>query len=325
MESCYTLALKELERIRLENRNISVARHKEVEAKIPEISDIEENLMKCGTSLLKCVLNKCTDFENIKTNIKSLQKRKQELLEKNGYPKDYLDDVVSCTTCNDSGFTDDGKRCSCHKTLILKFMGDNSNLTKNMFKQTFESFDLSLFKNQAVSKPGDVLKVMSKLCEKALKFSNEFDVTGENLLIRGNAGTGKTFLASCIANRALERGKSVYYQSAFKLFEMFENAKFNHNTDEAEALQYVYDVDLLIIDDIGTEFITQYTAATFFNILNSRINSNKSTIITTNLTLENIDEIYSTRVASRLIGDYTVLLAIGEDLRHLKKQKKNPV
>lgn len=319
MESCYTLALKELERIRLENRNIGAARHKEVEAKIPEIKDIEENLMRNGTSLLKCVLNKNNNFEQIKANIKALQKRKQELLEKNGYPKDYLDDVVSCESCNDSGFTDDGKRCKCHKMLILKFMSENSNLTEHMLRQNFESFNLSLFKGQSEKTPGDVLKVMTKLCEKAMKFSEEFEKTGENLLIQGNAGTGKTFLASCIANRALERGKSVYYQSAYRLFEMFENAKFNHSTEESEALQYVYDVDLLIIDDIGTEFITQYTAATFFNILNTRINAGKSTIITTNLSLENIDGIYSTRVTSRLIGDYTILPTIGKDIRHIKK------
>lgn len=321
MESCYTLALKELERIRLENRNTGVARHKEVEAKIPEIKDIEENLTKSGTALLKCILNKGTNFEQIKTNIKAMQKRKQELLEKGGYPKDYLEDIVNCTSCNDSGFTDDGKRCSCHKALILKFMGENSNLTEHMFKQNFESFDLSIYKGQSEKTPGDVLKVMTKLCDKAMKFSDEFEKTGENLLITGNAGTGKTFISSCIANRALERGKSVYYQSAYKLFEMFENAKFHNSDDDNEALKYVYDVDLLIIDDIGTEFITQYTATTFFNILNSRIISNKSTIITTNLTLENIDEIYSARVTSRLIGDYTVLPTVGKDIRYLKKNK----
>ena len=322
MESCYTLALKELERIRLENRNISSARQKEVYLKVPEIKEIEENLMKNGTALLKCVLDKCTDFEQIKTNIKALQKRKYELLEKSGFPKDYLDDVISCTACNDTGFTPDGKRCGCHKMLILKFMGENSNLTEHMLKQNFESFDLSLFKNQSEKTPGDVLKVMSKVLEKAMNFSETFESTGENILIEGNAGTGKTFIASCIANRALERGKSVYYQSAFKLFEMFENAKFNHSEDNQEALSYVYDVDLLIIDDIGTEFVTQYTAAIFFDILSSRINAKKSTIITTNLALDDIDSTYSTRVASRLLGDYTILPTIGEDIRSILRKRK---
>lgn len=324
MESCYTLALKALEERRLENRNIGDARHKEVESKAPEIREIEENLMKNGTALLKCVLNKGADFEQIKTNIKALQKRKHSLLEKNGFPKDYLEDVVTCSECNDSGFTPDGKRCACHKMLILKYMGENSNLTENMMKQNFENFDMSLFKGQSVSKPGDVLNIMSKVLEKSMNFSDGFEKSGENLLIQGNAGTGKTFLASCIANRALERGKSVYYQSAFKLFEMFENSKFHHSEeDNSEILKYVYDVDLLIIDDIGTEFITQYTAAIFFDILSSRINMGKSTIITTNLGLEEIDKIYSTRVASRLLGDYTILPTIGKDIRHIKKIKES--
>ena len=323
MESCYTLALKELERIKAENKKTEDGRKREVSKKIPEIAAIEEELIKSGTALLKCVLNKGKNFEQIKENIKSLQKRKQSLLEKNGYPKDYLEEIITCKNCGDTGFTEDGKRCSCHKALILKYMGINSNLTENMLKQNFENFDISLFKNQSEKAPGDVLKVMSKLLEKAMKFAEEFDKTGENLLICGNAGTGKTYLASCIANRALERGKSVYYQSAFKLFEMFENAKFKNgeNEDNSFALNFIYDTELLIIDDIGTEFITQYTSAVFFDILSSRINSKKSTIITTNLELSDIDRTYSTRVASRLIGDYTVLLTIGGDIRHIKKNR----
>jgi len=324
MESAYTLALKELERIRNENRRTDEIHHSEVLEKAPEITDIENELMKNGTGLLKCVLNKGENFETIKQNIKNLQKKKAELLVKNGFPENYLDDTVTCAVCNDTGFKD-GKRCVCHKMLIMKYISQNSNLTEYMRTQTFENFNFSLFKQQDIEAPGkNALKIATKLCEKASLYAENFDATGENLFIMGNSGTGKTFLSSCIANRALERGKSVYYQSAYKLFEMFENIKFHKASEEDtdEAVKYVYSVDLLIIDDIGTEFITQYTAATFFDIINSRINSKKSTIISTNLAFDDMEEIYGNRVTSRIYGEYTILPTLSEDLRRIIKNTK---
>lgn len=311
MESCYSLALGELEEIRKENKNKSEMRHKEVISKIPEISGIEAELMKNGTALLQCVLDKRKDFESIKENIKALQKKKLALLKAGGFSEDYLDEIYTCEKCHDTGFVD-GKRCSCHKMLILKYMSKNSNLTDFMLKQKFENFDFELFRDE---ENPTVLKVMKKLCEKAMNFAEEFDETGDSILLLGNAGTGKTFISSCIANRALERGKSVYYQTAYRLFEMFEDAKFKGNTDNAEALEYVFDVDLLIIDDLGTEFISQFTAATFFNIINTRLNEGKSTVISTNLSFEGLEDIYSARTTSRLLGEYTVLQTAGEDLR----------
>lgn len=323
MESSYTLALKELEQIRAKNREIDELHRKEVIKKAPEIENIEKELMKCGTRLLKCVLDKSENFEEVKENIQALQKKKYNLLDAAGFSKDYLDDTVTCKLCGDTGFDKDGKRCTCHKMLILKYISKNSNLTECMLTQKFENFDFSLFTNQGPSDSGTALKIARKLSEKALDYAENFDKTGENLFILGNSGTGKTYLSSCIANRALERGKTVYYQSAYQLFDMFEKVKFQKTDgqDFEETIKYVYNVDLLIIDDLGTEFITQYTSATFFDILNSRINNKKSTIISTNLSMENIDQMYGTRVVSRIYGDYTALMTTGCDLREVKKNR----
>lgn len=321
MESSYTLALKELEQIRNENAKIDEYHRLEVLKKAPELSEIETEMMKNGTALLKCVLDKCTDFELIKENIKALQKKKIALLKKNGFTEDYLDETVTCKLCNDTGFIQ-GKRCTCHKMLISKYISKNSNLTEYMMKQKFENFDFSLFEKQEPT-VDKALKLATVLCKKASDYAETFDTDGKNLFLMGNSGTGKTFLSSCIANRALERGKTVYYQTAYKLFEMFENVKFQKDTDTdySQIIDYVYNVDLLIIDDIGTEFITQYTAATFFDIINSRINNQKSTIISTNLSFEDLENIYGVRISSRIIGEYTVLCTFGQDLRHLKNKK----
>ena len=165
--------------------------------------------------------------------------------------------------------------------------------------------------------------MVQSICERASAFAEGFEKTHENLLILGNAGTGKTFVTSCIANRALERGKTVYYQTAFRLFDIFERAKFGkEDAEEAEeVVRYVYDVDLLIIDDLGTEFVTQFTTAAFFDVINSRIISGKSTIISSNLDFEKLSEIYSQRITSRFMGDYTIVQTVGRDLRAVIKRR----
>lgn len=322
MESAYTLANRELEQIRTANREKQNLRHSEVLLIAPQLADIESRLMLSGTQLLKCVLNKGQNFEEIKSNIQSLQHEKTTLLKAHKFSEDYLDDIYSCSSCRDTGFVD-GKRCTCLKSLIKKHISANSNLTEYMRLQTFENFDFSLFANQGDNSE-QILKIMRIACEKAITFADNFDVTHENFLLLGNAGTGKTYLSSCIANRALERGKTVYYQTAFTLFDIFEKVKFSKSDSEdlSEITKYVYDVDLLIIDDLGTEFVTQFTSAAFFDIINMRITTGKSTIISSNLDFDSLSETYSQRITSRFIGDYTIVQTIGNDLRTVIKSKK---
>lgn len=321
MESAYVLANRELEEIKAANKEEEASRRTNAISKAPRIAEIDAELIKCGTQLLECVLKKRSNFEEIKSCIRRLQSEKISVLEKNGFSADYLDDIYSCKSCRDTGFVD-GKRCSCLKSLILKHIGANSNLAEHMKNQTFENFDFSLFANQK-DDTAKVLKVAKIICDTALAFANTFDETHKNLLLTGSAGTGKTYISSCIANRALERGKTVYYQTAYKFFELFEKDKFSRadDDDSSETIKYIYDVDLLIIDDLGTEFVTQFTSAAFFDVINSRIISGKSTIISTNLDFEGLSKTYSQRIASRFIGDYTLLQTIGSDLRAILKAK----
>jgi len=320
MESAYVLASRELENIRIENQAEQSRRHSEICIKIPQFASVETEMMKNGTRLLGCILNKDESFEEKKSSIKALQQKKAELLEENGFPKDFADDIYSCEICRDTGFVE-GKRCVCLKNLIAKHIGANSNLTEFMREQTFEKFDMSLFSGQGADGQ-KVLKIMQIVCDTAYSFAENFDQNHENLLIMGNAGTGKTFVSSCIANRALERGKTVYYQTAFRLFELFEDAKFGKGDEEApDIVKYVYDVDLLIIDDLGTEFITQYTSAALFDIVNARITSGKSTVISTNLAFESLSDMYSERITSRFRGEYKILQTLGEDVRKIKRMR----
>ena len=300
MKSAYALAMEELNLRQEKNKAEMEMRHGEVLIKVPEMAKVEAELTKEGTKLLRAVLDGGRDFDKIKSEIQSLQEKKKRLLNENGFGEDYLNDICSCEKCRDTGFVD-GLRCDCHKILINKYIAKNSNLSELMRKQTFENFDMGLF-------DGDekVERVMKKACLDALEFSNNFDEEKSSLLIMGAAGTGKTFLSSCIANRALERGKTVYYVSAFQIFDMFEKIHFE---------KYINDADLLIIDDLGTEFVTQFTAAALFNLVNSRLIEEKSTVISTNLGKGELADLYSQRIASRLTGEYKVILTLGKDLR----------
>lgn len=320
MESAYSLANKEIAQIRKRNKDEQRRREDEVREKAPEFAQIESQLAAGGAALARSVLNGNGDISAIRRHIENAQEQKKRILTRLSLPTDYLDEIHSCKKCRDTGFDENGRRCDCLKSMISKYVGVNSNLTETMKEQTFEKFDFRLFATQPDINGRSVLKMTKNAYDKAEQFAETFKTTRANLFIFGNAGTGKTYLSSCIANRALEKGCSVYYQSAFSLLDMFEKLKFGrydeYDSDKAEyATKYVYDVDLLIIDDLGTEFVSSYTNAVLFDIINTRIASGKSTVITSNFNFERIDELYGTRITSRLQGSFEPVMFAGKDLR----------
>ena len=326
MESAYGLATRELARIREENRAEQTRRMEEVRSKNPDYTRIERALAQQGTALVRRVLAGKAEISDIEDAVRKLQKERAELLKKEGFPKDYLEDIYACAHCRDTGFLEDGSRCSCLKHLAVSFAGANANLTEYMKEQTFDRADFSLFAKQPAENGREPLTYIKRAFERALKFAETFDTTHANLLLMGNAGTGKTFLSSCIANYALKRQKTVYYQSAFSLFDMLEKLKFGRLNDEeqekAESIsRYLYEVDLLIIDDLGTEFVSAYSTAALFDLINSRQIQHKSTILSTNLNHQGLEQIYSRRLLSRMVGDFEVLTFIGQDLRMQQKLK----
>ncbi len=326
MESSYTMAVRELARIREENRRTQDMRLLEVRQKFPAYLKIESALQNQGSSLARRLLEGRLDISDIQAAITKLQKEKADLLKQAGLPIDYLDDIYTCPDCRDSGFDDTGKRCHCFKQLSVRFAGENANLTEFMKEQTFDKADYSLFAKQPAENGKQPLAYIKKAYEMGLRFAETFDETHANLLLMGNAGTGKTYLSSCIANYALARQKTVCYQTAFSLFDMLEKLKFGRYSGEeqerAEALsRYIYDADLLILDDLGTEFVSAYSAAALFDLVNTRQIRAKSMILSTNLNFQTLEQLYSKRLLSRIVGNFEIIPFIGQDLRMQKFQE----
>ena len=308
MKSAYSTALERLEQIRKYNNNETLRQRHEVYSRLPRVLDIERELMNAGTDLARCVLNHNANFNPIKETITALQTERDDLLTQNGYPVRCLDDIFSCEMCNDTGFVG-AQKCKCLERLISEVVLEQSNISKLMRTQTFENFDYSLF-----SQNQDAIHSSAKT---AKDFADKFFKNGKNLFIFGNVGSGKTYLSSCIANRVLASGKTLYYQSAYRIFKLIQQLTFEEkeNFELKDMLNYIYSVDLLIIDDLGTEFITTLSTSSFFDIINSRLLDDKSTIINTNLNPTEIGQMYSERIASRIVGNYEIIHLESGDLR----------
>ncbi len=321
METPYALAMKELKQRRESNKAEQHRRIGEVRSKNPDYTRIEQGMAEQGSSLARRVLEGSSSIADIAAAIQGYRKERCDLLTALGLSPDYLEDLYTCPHCRDTGFLESGSRCACLKQLIERYTLANANLTEYMKEQTFDRFNFSLFSKQPALENGhQPAAVITRAYEKGLKFAETFDSTHSNLLLLGPAGTGKTFLSGCIANYALARGKSVYYQTAFTLFDLLEKLKFGRIPEEeqekAEAIaRYIYEADLLIIDDLGTEFVSGYSTAALFDLINNRLIHGKSVILSSNLSLKGLEQLYSQRVTSRLMGSYEVIPFVGKDLR----------
>ncbi len=317
----YTQIMKEYDTLQNSQKKELEHRRQEIYSKIPRIKEIDHELQTTGLSLTRKVLDKHADSKKIIEQIRQqnidLNIEKGELLATHNYPVDYLTVRHQCSKCKDTGYID-SIMCQCFKQKLIKAAYAQSNLDAVLDTQNFDHFDFSFYSSDVNKKEGiSSRKNMERIFEECLGFVNHFDQTNQNLLLYGGTGLGKTFLSSCIAKELLDKGKTVFYQTAFKIFGILENYQFNRGDQNVnkEQIDRLFDVDLLIIDDLGAEFINAYTNPAFFNILNSRLVDNRKTIINTNLDIDELVNLYSDRVISRILGNYMLLEFFGEDIR----------
>jgi DNA replication protein DnaC len=327
----------EYERRRSEGFRLLEQRREEVFQKIPEIVEIQNKINFLGLHYNKMILlGRCsskTASTELSGKLENLTKKKERLLVEAGYPTTYLDPIYKCPDCKDTGFIEQGtitEKCFCYKQLLIDQLYNQSNL-KLVQTENFSTFNENYYPEKVDEKRYGIRKSPREqilgIKEKCHEFIDNFDsVKEKNLFFCGPAGVGKTFMANCIAYELMNRGRTVLYQSAPILFDTIAEYKIrSYKEKEWEDSYYknIFSVDLLIIDDLGTETQTPSRYAELLNILNIRQTNNYTrpckTIISSNIEINKIYEYYTERVASRIIGSFAIYRFAGEDIRKIKK------
>ena len=326
--------MREYENIRANNRAAQVRRIEEVYEKIPEMKELNNSTGSVAVSRYKESLKSGRlSINDLKNDIDGIKNKKEELLISAGFPKDYMEITYDCKDCKDTGYID-GKKCHCLQLKIRKLLYAQSNLENILSKENFENFSFDYYDNKTIL-PGQnmtnaaymegVKRFCEKFADKYFKINtskNAVDTASDendrrNIIFSGNTGVGKTYLSNCIAKVLLDRYYSVIYLSAKELFEALVKVKLEKSEDQKYLLliEEVYESDMLIIDDLGTELSNHFTTTEFFHIINRRVNTEKSTIISTNLSLDEMRDIYSERVTSRIRKSFMYIRLFGNDIR----------
>lgn len=283
---------------------------------VPEILEQEAIMAKAGLDTIKAV-GMGEEGESYIMNLARInldaQNRRKELLKANGFPKDWLDVSYTCKACEDKGSVD-GFVCECYKNLLRSIEYEKLCSKLPVDKCRFDNFKLDYYSEGAGISPRKRMESVLGYCK---AYAADFGKGSPSLLLYGMTGLGKTHLSLAIAGKAVEAGYGVIYTSAQNLFNQLEREKFGRAEDN-NTEQSILDCDLLIIDDLGAEFSTQFTVSVLYNIINCRDLEGRPTIISTNLTPEKLRDTYSDRIASRILSNYVMLQFDGADIRQLK-------
>lgn len=319
--SQFNRILNIIDQRRLKNQQVHQERKESLYKTYPKLHDIDIEISTITMSMTRDILENPANREQIsamlKDRIRQLSDEKKTILAEAGYPGDYLQPLYDCHDCHDTGFVNNEK-CHCLKQEIIRYAYASSNLDNILELENFEAFRLDLYSDeidkQLGKSPKQIAERNYKVCH---SFASSFGKQYQNLILHGQAGLGKTFLCNCIAKEILDNGFTVIYLTAFNLFKMLENYRFHNDESDVtlDEIQAIYDCDLLIIDDLGTEINNAFTTSELFSLINSRLLDKKPIVISTNLSPSGWTTNYSDRIVSRIYGNYLALSFIGSDIR----------
>lgn len=308
---------------RTKNRHIREERYNEVCRNIPEYEAVSKAALNISGAQLASIISGDADAVTAaKALIRQGEDKSRKLLTEHGYPADYLDHIYTCPDCKDTGYIGN-EHCHCFNRELLNMLYSQSYLKQAVVTDNFSNFNIEYYPDDYILPneltPRDNIKKILNVCH---GFIENFDDSYDNLLIYGPTGVGKTFLTHCIAKELLDKDKSVIYLTSSQLFDILETKVFRQ--DELDnitsgILSMLNTCDLLIIDDLGTEMINKFTETQLYTYIQQRIMGRLSTIISTNLSFDDINSNYSERIFSRLVGYYSLIKMTGEDIRILKK------
>ena len=289
--------------------------------RFPRAKDIEKELSLTAIEVAKIVLsggNATVAIEKLKEKNEALKKEFSEILKSAKLPENYLEIKYSCEKCHDEGFID-GKMCYCMKDMLKKESYNRLNKMSPLELSSFDNFSLDYYsKDFSEDKHLSPHKRMSLIYDFCRKYADKFKRNSPNLLFTGRTGLGKPHLSLAIASEVINKGFAVIYGSAQSMISKMEKEHFQNYNESGASEKHFINCDLLIIDDLGTEFMSSFSVAAIYNIINSRIMMNKPTIISTNLTMRELEKNYTERLVSRMIGNNIRLEFLGEDIRQKK-------
>ena len=317
-------ALQRFEEDKQRRASQAAARRLRIYREIPRLEEIERELRGTMSRILSEALQHGEDpapaLARIRAENALLQQERAQLLTAHGYAADALEDKPRCVLCGDTGYCG-GKMCACLQKFYAQEQIKNLSSLLDVGSQSFDTFDLGWYDTKQGEQSRSPRENMERNLAVCQAFAADFGKSTKNLLLFGDPGLGKTFLSACVARVVSEDGFSVVYDTAGHVFARCEAAKF-HADEEPDAAMDVRrfeSCDLLILDDLGTEMATSFVQSALYQLVNGRLVTGKSTIISTNLTPVQISSRYGAAIWSRLQGEYTVLPFYGEDIRKLKR------
>lgn len=323
-------ATERLEDQRRRREDQQNARRREIYAAIPRVAEIDRQLRRTIVDIIAASLRQGNDpvpaIGVIRDKNLDLQAERAELLVAHGYPADALDDKPACSKCNDTGWRG-AVMCQCLKNLCAQEQIKELSKLLDLGEQSFDTFSLDVYspspwRGSGIS-PRENMEMVYEIC---LNYAQKFGrFYFNNLFLSGAPGLGKTFLSACIARTVSENGFSVVYDTAVNIFSRFEDKKFSRDAEDTreardETRRYL-SCDLLILDDLGSEMTTPFVQSALYTLINSRLTADRRTVISSNLSMEDVRRRYAPQIASRLEGEYRVLPFFGEDIRLLRKQR----
>lgn len=316
------------EKIRKSEKDKLNKRIKEIDEKYPSILRMDNEIGRLSAKLSITAIKKSPDRDKellrLKDSIENLRTEKYEALVANGYPMDYLSLHYHCKKCKDTGYIGITK-CSCYNKNLVDIYYKKSDIEKLLRSNNFNSFDFDCFRkipkdSEAMSPYENMQRNFDNI---QTSYLSNFENHNINLLFFGKPGTGKSFLSHCIAKDLMDKGFLVVYKTANELLRNLNEIRFNKDREKFKDLEnLLLECDLLIIDDLGTENISDYSLSELFTFLNAKLLKNKKMLISTNFSISDLTANYDERISSRLIGNFTPIKFFGDDIRIALKTRR---
>ncbi len=319
-EKSYKLILDQYNRKKHARDRLVINRQQEIYNRLPAYRDLDRQMVETSESFARRYIGSpdasgAHPGDELKSRLEELREKKRKLLVDAGYPADYLSPPFDCPLCSDTGMVD-GRMCSCLSRRLSEELYEQSHIKEVLLKENFTQLTYRYYNDAEKD-------FISGLVSQLKRYAASFGPGSRSLLFLGNTGSGKTFLSNCLSKELLDKGFEVIYFTSYQLFDFIAKNTFGRSFDGdgeyKNLLEDIFSCDFLVIDDLGSEMANSFVSSQLFLILNERHQRKKATLISSNLDLQGINDLYSERCTSRLLGDFNLYHFSGRDMRSLMR------